>query len=77
MQMPDIWPWGIAAAAVAIAFKTTLEWVKANGRFEAEKKKVDLLEAEIASLKNTQNEKDNARREEFTKRLDYPKIHNS
>lgn len=75
--MPDLWPWGIAAACVAAAITATIKMVEAQSALKEEQKRVQLLEAEVARLKNSAGSQKQDVSDEFTKPLNYPKVHNA
>lgn len=74
-SMPDLWPWTITAAALAAAWLANLKLASVQAELNIERKRIGLLEAEIAQINSLQDKQKQAVGDEFTKPLTYPKNH--
>lgn len=72
--MPDFWPWGIAATCFAVAIAATVKAADSIRMLANTQEDLKVARAEISSLKKAMNEKKETVSDEFTKRLNYPKV---
>ena len=71
--MPDLWPWGIAAACFSVAVAAILKTVEAQSLLSEEKKKTARLEIENAALQAKVDQSNKSAADDKPQPIKYPK----
>lgn len=72
--MPDLFPWSIAATAIAAAIGAVIKMVEFKNTAKNESKEHDMLRSEIAEFKKCINANKQDATDSLTKPLQYPRL---